>query len=380
MENYFIAQQSNNGRYSVLDTDGNDVMKQLKDKKGLTYYLIRNAVNSAAALSFNGTKWNLVESSLYFQHTQSHPTNEVQQPEEVSDETKEIRNFIHKKSYSMKPDELLVSELKWKYAVRSVIRSQNVLMVGPTGSGKTMMVKWLAQALDRPLHIFNLGATQDPRSTLIGNTHFDSDKGTYFSQSPFIKAIQEPNSIILLDELSRANPEAFNILMSVLDRNQRYVRIDESSDSPTIEVHPTVTFIGTANVGVEYSSTRVIDRALQDRFVTIKMDYLSKDGEVRLLSGLFKELPATFIDKVAEIVTLIRTDVDKEDGMLERNLSTRHSIEMASLLNDGFSLDEVLEIVVYPNYSSEGGLDSELTYVKQMVQSVMDDSSGSSPF
>lgn len=371
MKTYFRPYQTSNNRYIVQNTDGVDVMKQLKDKNGLTPYLIRSAWNNAQALEFDGTRWRKVDSQLYFNHTESSPVNEVQQPTEVSDETVEIREFIHNKSYDLKPEELLVSELKWKYAVRSVIRSQNVLMVGPTGSGKTMMVKWLAKALDRPLHIFNLGATQDPRATLIGNTHFDSDKGTYFAQSPFIKAIQEPNSIILLDELSRANPEAFNILMSVLDRNQRYVRIDESSDSPTIEVHPTVTFIGTANVGVEYTSTRVIDRALQDRFVTIQMDYLDKEGEVRLLSNLFGELPSSDIDRVADIVTLIRSDVEKEDGMLERNLSTRHSIEMASLLNDGFSMEEVLEIVVYPNYSTEGGLDSERTYVKQMIQSVM---------
>ena len=49
---------------------------------------------------------------------------------------------------------------------------------------------------------------------------------------------------------------------------------------------------------------------------------------------------------------------------------------MASLINDGFTIDEVLEIVVYPNYDNEGGMDSELTYVKQLIQSKMDDSEG----
>ena len=239
-----------------------------------------------------------------------------------------------------------------------------------------MMVKWLAESLSRPLHIFNLGSTQDPRATLIGNTHFDSKKGTFFSESPFIEAIQQPNSIILLDELSRANPEAFNILMSVLDPNQRYLRIDESVNSPIINVHPTVTFIGTANVGMEYTSTRVIDRALQDRFVTIQMDYLDEQGEIELLSNIFSEVEDTKIKTVAKLVTLVRQDVKSDEGQLERNLSTRHSIEMVSLINDGFTIEEVLEIVVYPNYSTDGGLESELTYVKQLLQSVMDESEG----
>ena len=48
---------------------------------------------------------------------------------------------------------------------------------------------------------FNLGDSQD-QDTLIGNTHFDKNKGTYFSESSFV---QNKNSqrFILLDELSR---------------------------------------------------------------------------------------------------------------------------------------------------------------------------------
>ena len=83
---------------------------------------------------------------------------------------------------------------------------------------------------------FNLGATQDPRSTLIGNTHFNKDSGTYFANSTFINAIQTENAVILLDELSRAHPEAWNILMTILDEKQRYLRIDESPDTPVIKV------------------------------------------------------------------------------------------------------------------------------------------------
>ncbi|NCX06127.1 MAG: hypothetical protein EBW68_10165, partial [Actinobacteria bacterium] len=98
-----------------------------------------------------------------------------------------------------------------------------------------------------------------PRGTLIGNTHFSKDAGTYFNESAFVKAIQTPNTVILLDEVSRAHPEAWNILMTVLDPGQRYLRLDEAINSPTIKVHPTCAFIGTANIGSEYTSVRVSD-------------------------------------------------------------------------------------------------------------------------
>ena len=89
-------------------------------------------------------------------------------------------------------------------------------MVGPAGSGKTEAAKALPTATDRPFFYFNLGATQDPRSTLIGNTHFKNNE-TLFDESAFIKAIKTDNAVILLDELSRAHPEAWNILMTVLE-------------------------------------------------------------------------------------------------------------------------------------------------------------------
>ena len=97
-------------------------------------------------------------------------------------------------------------------------------MTGPAGCGKTMAAKSVVNALERPDFYFNLGATQDPRATLIGNTHFNKEDGTVFSEALFVKAIQTENAVILLDELSRAHPEAHNILMTVLDEGQRYLR------------------------------------------------------------------------------------------------------------------------------------------------------------
>jgi MoxR-like ATPase len=95
---------------------------------------------------------------------------------------------------------------------------------------------------------------------------FDQKKGTYFSESSFVQAIKTPNAVILLDELSRAHPDAWNILMTVLDQGQRYLRLDEAEGSPIVKVAEGVTFIATANIGNEYTSTRVIDRAILDRF------------------------------------------------------------------------------------------------------------------
>src|SRR6056300_2016560 len=294
------------------------------------------------------------------------------QYEEKGDHTA-IKDFIHKGSINLKPQELVMSDLKWKYLIRSAVRAKNIMMTGPAGCGKTMAAKSLVKALDRPDFYFNLGATQDPRATLIGNTQFDKNEGTYFSESSFVKAIKTPNAVILLDELSRAHPDAWNILMTVLDQGQRYLRLDEAEGSPIVKVADGVTFIATANIGNEYTSTRVMDRAILDRFVTIEMDVLNDEQEFGLLKFMFPEVNEEDLKAVAEIAHHTRTQSMSDSGKVTAMVSTRASVEMAGLIYDGFDLFEAAEISIFPFFSNDGGVDSERTYIKQLVQKYVKD-------
>lgn len=282
--------------------------------------------------------------------------------------TDDTVNFIHRKAVSLIPKDFIISPLKWKYLVRSVMRGNNIKLVGPTGTGKTSAYKHVAAALGRPTFYFNLGATQDPRATLIGNVHFSKESGTYFSESMFVKAIQVENSVILLDELSRAHPEAWNILMTVLDPGQRYLRLDEQVDSPIIKVASGVSFIATANVGTEYTSTRRLDRAIEDRFITIEMDSLNTDQEYNLLKMRCPKLTDKQAQAIAEIANATRNEVKSANPKLTTSLSTRSTLEIGSLLEDGFALQEAAEVSIYPFFSEDGGVDSERTYIKQIVQ------------
>ena len=309
--------------------------------------------------------------------TTSHiPTNTT--TVDVPTEHNEVVNFIHN-SFSLKPQGLVMKELKWKYLVRSAVRGKNIMMTGSAGCGKTMAAKALVNSLDRPDFYFNLGATQDPRSTLIGNTHFDKKNGTYFSESLFVKAIQTPNSVILLDELSRAHPDAWNILMTVLDSGQRYLRLDESNGQETINVAEGVTFVATANIGNEYTSTRVMDKALMDRFIIVEMDVLNDEEEFGLLQYMFPNVDASLLQAVSEISHLSRTEAKLDSGKLSTGISTRTSVEMAGLLFDGFGLDEAAEVTIYPQYVDDG-VDSERTFVKQLVQKYINDGSDENLF
>ena len=277
--------------------------------------------------------------------------------------------FIHNEAKDLKPQMLFMNELKWKYLIRNIIRGKNIMMTGPAGCGKTMAAKAAANSIEGyTMEIFNLGSTQDPRATLIGNTQFDTKKGTVFSPSPFVQAIQTPNTVIVLDEITRAHPEAHNILMSVLDAGQRYLRLDEASDSPVVKVAEGVSFIASANIGNEYTATRQLDRAIVDRFQIIEMDTLTKDEETNLLQMMYPSINISSIQSVAEITSMTRSEVKKETPQLTNALSTRTAVEIGSLLYDGFTLEDAAEITIYPLFDDAGGAQSERTYIRQFVQ------------
>ena len=348
-----------NGKLVAVDSNGNDVTD-----------LVSHSTRKKA-IKFGTALYKETETSKFRQiPLESVATTSVpvaDEPIEVPSEQAEIMNFISN-SYSLKPESLVMKELKWKYLIRSAVRGRNIMMTGPAGCGKTMAAKSLVNSLDRPDFYFNLGATQDPRATLIGNTHFDKDKGTYFSEALFVKAIQTPNAVILLDELTRAHPDAWNILMTVLDQGQRYLRLDEAQGQATIEVADGVTFIATANIGNEYTATRTLDKALMDRFIVVEMDLLTDSEEAGLLQYMFPNVDSSELGKVAEIAHLTRLESLSESGRFTSGVSTRTSVEIAGLLYDGFSLSEAAEVCIYPQYSADGGADSERTFVKQLVQ------------
>tara|TARA_Y100000361_G_C10987262_1_gene252232 strand:- start:114 stop:653 length:540 start_codon:yes stop_codon:yes gene_type:complete len=168
--------------------------------------------------------------------------------------------------------------------------------------------------------------------------------------------------------------------MTVLDEGQRYLRLDEADGQATIKVASGVTFVATANIGNEYTSTRVMDKALMDRFITVEMDVLNDVEELGLLQYLYPNVDPEILKSVSEIAHSTRLEANSEDGKFASGVSTRTSVEMAGLLYDGFGLDEAAEVCIYPQFDSSGGADSERTFIKQLVQKYVNDGSDENIF
>jgi len=365
-----VKVEMSGNRYNAWDSDGNKMTSFIRTGTRKSAFHKNMALECREGKGGRIYWWKVpMEKFGVVSHVPTAPS-EV----EIPDGHEDIVNFISN-SYSLKPKGLVMKELKWKYLIRSAVRGKNIMMTGQAGCGKTMAAKSLVNALDRPDFYFNLGATQDPRASLIGNVHFDKSKGTFFSESLFVKAIQTENAVILLDELTRAHPDAWNILMTVLDQGQRYLRLDEADGQQTIKVADGVTFIATANIGNEYTATRQLDKALMDRFTVIEMDILTDEEELGLLKYMFPTVDESELNNISSITHLTRIEAVTDNPRITSGVSTRTSVEIAGLLFDGFSLIEAADITIYPQYDATGGVDSERTFVKQIVQKFVSDGS-----
>jgi len=235
----------------------------------------------------------------------------------------------------------VIDPVKKNLLTKLVDSGKNVLLTGGTGCGKTTLAIELANELGLNPIVVNCGSTQDARSSLLG--YFTLKNGdTVFQEADFLKAIQEENTLLILDELSRASDDAYNILFPILDFRQE-VRVDEKDDNRIVKIANNVKFLATANIGIEYSSARSIDRALQDRFLTFNIPYLKGS---KLKSYVRKQFDGETAEKATSLFKMYDFSHKQFDNAkISARLSTRMILDVIPLVND-FTIAEICDHVL----------------------------------
>ena len=246
----------------------------------------------------------------------------------------------------------VIDETKDKMVHSLIKGGKNVMLTGATGAGKTTYCFELADKLNMNCEVINCGSTQDARTSLLGYFQL-KDGNTNFTPSDFIKAIQKPNTLIVLDELSRASDDAFNILFPILDYRREIMIEEQSGKERKVKVADGVRFVATANIGLEYSSTRSLDRALQDRFMTFNLPYITGEQMTNFIKDTHEitKDDEQMVNVLAQVYDYSHNLFGK--GKIGTRISTRSVIDTISLVKDGFQMRDILDHAILSKYEQD---------------------------
>ena len=172
------------------------------------------------------------------------------------------------------------------------------IFLGPTGVGKTEVAKTLASELfDDERHIIRIDLSEYMEaynvSRLIGAPpgYVGYDEGGQLTE----KVRRNPYSIVLFDEIEKAHPDVFNILLQILDDG----RITDSQGR-TVDFKNTI-IIMTSNLGSEYildnkeNSNELVMNELKHTF---KPEFINRIDEIIIFNPLTKKVVYNIVDKL----------------------------------------------------------------------------------
>lgn len=189
------------------------------------------------------------------------------------------------------------------------------LFLGPTGVGKTEVAKALAQQLfDDENKIIRIDMSEYMEkhavSRLVGAPpgYVGYEEGGQLTEA----VRRNPYSIILLDEIEKAHPDVFNILLQILDDG----RVTDSK-GVTVDFKNTL-IIMTSNLGSEYAfmedkeeKTKLYEDTINGYF---KPEFINRIDEVIIFNPLNEEV----LEKIAnKFLNELRTRLAKNDISLE---------------------------------------------------------------
>ena len=169
------------------------------------------------------------------------------------------------------------------------------LFLGPTGVGKTEVARALAESLfDSESHIIRIDMSEYMEkystSRLIGAPpgYVGYEEGGQLTE----KVRRNPYSIVLFDEIEKAHPEVFNLLLQMLDDGRL-----TDSQGRVVDFKNTI-IIMTSNLGSEYLLNNERDKVEALLHQTFKPEFLNRIDEIVYFSPLSKETQSEIVDKM----------------------------------------------------------------------------------
>ena len=227
----------------------------------------------------------------------------------------------------------------------SLLDNDRILLVGPTGSGKSSLISQIAARLDWPLRRINLHG-ETGVSDFLGQ-HKAKNGEVYFQYGILPMAMRE-GQILVLEEVDAATPEILFVLQGVMEENGSLTLAENGGE--IIQPHPDFRLVATANtlgLGDEtslYTGTSVLNASHLDRWTTVfQIDYLDEDREIGVIREKVPNLDPVLANSMIALALSVRKAVEQEELFV--TFSTRRLLAFARKTAT-LGLQKALEVTI----------------------------------
>jgi MoxR-like ATPase len=214
-------------------------------------------------------------------------------------------------------------------------RQLPVMLLGPTGCGKTRLVEHMAAALDRPL--ITVTCHDDLTTADLVGRHLIRGGDVQWNDGPLTAAVRN-GAICYLDEVVEARPDTLAMLHSLADyrRTLFLERLGEELMAPEEFM-----LVGSYNPRPG-ASAKDLKPSLRQRFATIRLDYLPADREAAVVvaeSGA----PLSLARQLVDCAAVLRDAADRTPHTRYDPPSTRSLVAAATVVAGGTPLSDAVE-------------------------------------
>lgn len=245
------------------------------------------------------------------------------------------------------PDPTFIWTEACKDVAEAVEHNERVFIYGPSGTGKTSLVRQIAALTQRPVRRVSLNG-ETSVGDFVGHWTVNEKKETVFVKGILPRALEEGH-ILQLDEVDAMQPEVGFILQQVLEPRGHLLLTDTGED---IAPHPAFRLVATANTlgfgsesGLYASGTHVLNFSWLDRWdVVVQMDFLPAKQEVELLRARHASLNKDLLKRIVKAAGDLRKAHAEEQ--LTTVISTRRLLALCARLERGNEFKRALMVCV----------------------------------